>query len=434
MTTPLFQLSSDFNDVVDEKDDSFDSSLQIQQEYIDEPPYVSSVDLRGIGDSCTTLDQLEKTALSGSFSMEDRFLAFSTMYASPYHNKNQRCIFVLLQVLEDESLSVEQRFSWLTKLKLSSDSIDVCLYGYVYWFYNHEDPLLYKLICAQFMLTHPIHDYPFIKTHIKFSQQFLYHIAKRESISVQLRSEAADLLIRLGTPNFRQAGNDIIQSLGQLYVPSRNRTIYTNSQNIHSIESVSSILSWLQEEKKTVTMDDIYQWCKEYKEYKDNCNESEVVLESVKRIMMDTGIYEGIYMTDIICIIFQRIQVSQHKKELEKRFIEELIDMNGWCSSGHVVRLVNVLQGFEEKATIRIPVREEIRSAVYARLSYHMKKSCSKELQEELLLCFCQEDKTLLEEFIETYSPFDELKEEYKNIPYEEFITYYNQSIKEYIG
>jgi len=428
MTTPLFQLSPDFD--IDEKNDTSPND----QEYIDEPPYISSVDIRGIGDSCTTLDQLEKTALSNSFSIDDRFLAFSTMYASPYHNKNQRCISVLLQVLEDTTISIEQRFSWLTKLKLSSDSIDVCLYGYVYWFYNHDEPLLYKLICAQFMISHPINDYPFIKTHIKFSQQFLYHIAKRESVSVQLRSEAADLLIRLGTPNFRKAGNEIIESLGQLYVPSRSRTLYTNSQNIHSIESISSILAWLKKEeiKRTVTMDHIYQWCKEFKDESKDSNE--IVLESVKRIMMDTGIYEGVYMTDIICIIFQRIQDSPHKIELEKRFIEELIDMNGWCSTGHVIRLINVLQGFEEKANISIPVREEIRSAVYARLSYHMKKSCSKELQEELLLCFCQEDKTLLEEFINTYSPFDELKEEYKGIPDEEFVSFYNQSIKEYMG
>ena len=424
MTTPLSILSEEFTD---SKDDIADME---PSEFIDEPmpsTFISSVDLRGIGDSCTNLDQLEKTALSTSTSMKDRFIAFSAMYASPYVSKNQKCTSVLLQVLEDNSLSLEERFSWLTNLKLQSDSITVCLYGYVYWFYTYNEPLLYKLICAQFMLTHPISDYPFMTTHIKFSQQFLYYISKKESISVQLRSEAADLLIRLGTPNFRKTGHQMIEVMGNSYVPKRERTLYSNSQNIHSIESISPILTWLQEEKVIITMDDIYRWCKER-----NCESS--VTESVQRIMMDTGTYDGIYMTDIICLVYQKIQSSPNKAELEKRFIEELREMNGWCSSGHVIRLVNVLQGFEFiQATINIPVGEEIRSAVYARLGYHL-KTCSKELQEELILAFCQEDKTLLEDFITTYSPYDELKTEYKNLSEEEFNTHYHEAIRQYMG
>jgi hypothetical protein len=58
----------------------------------------------------------------------------------------------------------------------------------------------------------------------------------------------------------------------------------------------------------------------------------------------------------------------------------------------------------------------------------------TKELQEELVLAFCQEDKTLLEEFIDTYSPYDELKAEYHSLPEDEFKIYFNQAIKEYMG
>ena len=61
-------------------------------------------------------------------------------------------------------------------------------------------------------------------------------------------------------------------------------------------------------------------------------------------------------------------------------------------------------------------------------------KTCSKELQEELVLGFCQEDKTLLTEFIDTYSPYDELKKEYEHVSEEEFNRYYNQSIRDYMG
>jgi hypothetical protein len=382
MTTPL--VLSDFG--VEDLSDLDD----LNNEYIDAPPmYKVEVDLRGMGDSCMTLDALEKTALSHTFSLEDRFLAFKSMYQSPYVNKNQRCISVLLHVLEDETIPRESRFSWLTQLKVASDSLDVCLYGYVFWFYTYDDPLLYKLLSAQFMLSHPVSDYPFIKTHIKFSQQYLYQLSKKDTISVQLRSEAADLLIRLGTPNYRKAAEEVIESLGQSYVAKRDRTLYTNSQNVHLIdmESVKGVITWLTSEPLLIQLDHIYTWCQSTKD--------DMAIKSFQRIMMDTGIYYGTSMTDIFRHVFQRIQASEHRIELEQRLLEELREMNGWCSSGHIVRLVNVLHGFDEKANITVPIKEEIRAAVYSRLSYNM-KTCSKELQDELIMSFSQEDKTLL--------------------------------------
>lgn len=394
-------------------------------EYIDPPEFVSYSNF--VADSCQSLDGFEKKAMSSDESMEERFLAFSTMYQSPFHQKSQRCIAVLLHVLQDELIPKEIRFSWLTRLKISSSSLEVCLYGYVYWFYTYDDPLLYKLISAQFMLSHPVSDYPFMKTHIKFSQQYLYHLAKKETISVQLRSEACDLLIRLGTPNFRKAGEELIHILGNQYVPKRDRTVYTNAQNIHVInmDSVKDAVTWLSKDPLSISLDDIYSWIQNSSEDRAS--------SSFQRIMMDTGIYFGIPMTDILRYVFQKIKSSPYQKELEKRLIEELIEMDGWCSSGHIVRLVNVLQGFDETVQISIPVKEEIRSALFTRLTYHM-KTCSKELQEELVLAFCQEDKTLLTEFIDTYSPYDELKEEYKHISTEEFDRYYNQSVRDYMG
>lgn len=419
MTTPL--ILSDFN--VKENIDT--NIVDIDNEYIDPPPLYTNVDLRGMGDSCTTLDDLEKIALSNTNSLDDRFTAFKAMYQSSYINKNQRCISILLTVLEDETIPRELRFSWLTKLKISSDSLEVCLYGYVFWFYTYDEPLLYKLLSAQFMLYHPVYDYPFIKTHIKFAQQYLYQLSKKETVSDQFRSEAADLLIRLGTPNYRKAAEGIIDLLGTKYVSKRDRTIYTNAQNTHMVnmDSVKDVITWLSNDTLVFSLDQVYEWCQS--------TTDAIAFDSFQRIMMDTGIYYGIPMTELICHVFQRIQLSEHKIELENRLLEELREMNGWCSSGHIVRLVNVLQGFDDKATISIPIKEEIKSAVYARLSYSMKK-CSKELQEELVLAFCEEDKTLLEDFIDTYSPYDELKKEYNDNV--DFDKYYNEAIRQYIG
>jgi hypothetical protein len=61
-------------------------------------------------------------------------------------------------------------------------------------------------------------------------------------------------------------------------------------------------------------------------------------------------------------------------------------------------------------------------------------KTCSKELQDELLLAFTNEDKTLLQEFIDIYSPYEELKKEYHHIDPMLFESYYQESIKAYMG
>lgn len=409
MTTPLF-------------DDASDTELQ---EYIDEPMFETTV---ACHDSVTSpLDALEKQCLDRDTPNEHRFRAFQNMYASPYLHRSERCTRVLLVVLAEESLSLEVRFSWLTQLKVSSDALDVCLYGYVYWFYTYDTPILYKLLCAQFMLSHPLDEYPFMKTHMKFSQQWLYNISKNETHSEQIRSEASDILIRLGTPNFRKVATDVIHAMGTKYVTARTRTIYHHSQNIHEMVNIKDMLDALVQATipLTVDMDTILQWMAT----KDNTQ----AMESFQRMVMDTALYHRYRLTEILCHVFQRIRESEHRIELEQRLLEELVEMNGWCSTGHLVRLLNTLHGFDPLVHVSLPVKEEIRAAVMARLQTHM-RLCTTELKEELALAFTSECKDLLHEFVDTFSPYDELKSEYTDLDPVLFEDYYQSAIRVFMG
>lgn len=417
MTTPLdlslFGMENSETNPIDES------------EYIDEPPMVSVMELSVSDSFHSPLQELETIAMNPDLSSVDRFAAFRRIYQSPYVSKNNVCIRILLHVLEEKSLSLEERFSWLTKLKIASDSLDVCLYGYIYWFYTYHEPLLYKLISSQFILTHPLLEYPFINTHVKYSQQWLYRFAKKEGENIMLRSEAADILLRLGTPAFRTAAGSIIYELGQRFIPSRERTIYTNEQNIHHIENIEQAIAVLASGPLLTIMDPILEWIQS--------QQDEKALTSLQRITMDTGLFEGFRMTELLCYVYQRIIGSPFEKELKHRLLEELRDMNGWCGSGHVIRLINILHGFDPDIQLSMPIREEIKSAVFARYHTHL-KSCSKELQEEIGLCFCQEEKTLLMDFVETYSSYDELKKEYAFIDEREFEEAYQYAIKMYCG
>jgi hypothetical protein len=53
------------------------------------------------------------------------------------------------------------------------------------------------------------------------------------------------------------------------------------------------------------------------------------------------------------------IQEHNHKLELEKRLVEELEEMSGTCSSGHIIRLANVFNGFDFE--LNLGIEEEFR-------------------------------------------------------------------------
>lgn len=372
------------------------------------------------------LDSLLRIVCDSSSTLEERKQSFLYMYKSAYLTKNEYCIKGLLTVLSDENIPVETRFLWLNSIRFLSDSLEVGLHGYVYWFYRHPDPILYQLLSAQFILSNPLQHHPYIKTHVKHAHQRLYQIAKSD-YPIEVRSDAADMLIRLGTYNFREAAKQIIHQLGNQFMEKRKQTVYTNAQNVHDVTHVTTALQALvkksDKDVEKLNVDTIYTWLQ---------NEP-VALESYQRIILDTATYDGYTMVDVMKYIWSYIQKSEHKLELEKRWVEELIEMNGWCSTGHLVRLINVLQGFDEDVVVTMDQKNELRAAVFARLQFSMRK-LSDELQEELGMEFCSTEKALLKEFVDEYSPYDELRSEYRNVDQATFDGWFSEIVRLYIG
>ena len=78
--------------------------------------------------------------------------------------------------------------------------------------------------------------------------------------------------------------------------------------------------------------------------------------------------------------LFQSLQSfidsNPNKQELNKRLVEELTDMSGQCATGHLARLVNVVQGFE--AAPQQKIKMNIADEVYARLSHSLTQALQK--------------------------------------------------------
>lgn len=83
------------------------------------------------------------------------------------------------------------------------------------------------------------------------------------------------------------------------------------------------------------------------------------------------------------------VQKSKHKDDLEQRLWEEAVDSLGMCTQGHMTRLANVLQGFEESAEapkVEIPKGERLQTAMaqIAELPQNERESAARRVFAEL--------------------------------------------------
>jgi hypothetical protein len=392
------------------------------------------LDLRTLHHSTDNpLNALYSKVIDSTLSLSDRKQAFTYMYHSSYVDKDKICGNALLGLLKDESVSVEDRFHFLNSIRLQSSLLSVPMHGYVWWFYQNTEPLRYRLLAAQFILAHPVQEFPLIKSHFLQSQRFLKEIAEDEKEDIQLRSEAADMLVRLGTPNFRAAGQRVIQ---QGVKGHTRKTLYDDEQNVHQVSyqsALEKILEKVGDSIEKFSVDQILHHLRSQMRINSENTLLHSACDSFERIVLDTATYSGHSMSKILQYVYAYVQQSPHRVELENRFLEELVEMKGWCSTGHVVRLLNIVSGFDSDVTLRVDPSQEIKSAVFARLGFAIKK-LPREQQEEIAEEFCSEQKFLLQEFVETYSPYEELLAEYHHLPREEFEQHYHSAIRQYLG
>lgn len=177
------------------------------------------------------------------------------------------------------------------------------------------------------------------------------------------------------------------------------KTVYGDSQNVHNSkinESVLKVAKYLYEKYKerfSLTgeiesnpdtqirhdHDLLSYFCLSLK---GRYPEKENLISHTETYMKNnTGNFgENITLLKVfVCICFW-IDEHEHKAELEKRLLEELRAMKGFCTTGHLARIINIIQGFtsDENLCIRISERDQCASVVKQYLS-----SCLAKCQDE---------------------------------------------------
>ena len=265
---------------------------------------------------------------------------------------------------------------------------------------NIENRILYRILASQYLLQNCD-----VSEKLKYIQDIVLSFATDNDLDYNLRADAADTLLNLGSDDYKKQARDIITCLGK--IGGNNKTIFDNSQNVHVTEIEKSVSEILQiiiitpllkiddnyldinyielqlnkilKEKKcnnscknNILNKDVKTFCSP--ECETQSNKENKINVSINRIKLDRALYSNSTLINIFVKLWCYIQLSEFKDEMIKRLLEELEDMSGTCSSGFLSRLVNVISGFDEKINLKISWQDQIISNFVARLNYLAQK------------------------------------------------------------
>lgn len=146
-----------------------------------------------------------------------------------------------------------------------------------------------------------------------------------------------------------------------VHTAAANKLVAEANKELETVEAIDESLAQIKERfaernfGTTVTRKSVYTDMKRF--YSDK-----KIMAAVGQ--METNDYGYKRLLDKV---WGLIQKSKHKDDLEQRLWEEAVDSLGMCTQGHMTRLANVLQGFdeaEEAPKVEIPKGERLQTAM----------------------------------------------------------------------
>jgi hypothetical protein len=286
-----------------------------------------------------------------------------------------------IKVIDDDRIDCDYRYKSILSLERKKISdIKFHLYKSLMSFSrNSNNLMMYRILSSQYLLQS-------IKElmsddQIKEVEQNLLEFAENEDNEYNLRADASDVLLSLGSEDMKIKGREIIMKLG-----GKGKTIFDNKQNVHLKEIEKSVMNILETICYVPIMklnDDFINFDyvdEEIQKLINDTNDKEKILVSLNRIRMDRTLYSVLCITLSVVMVklWSYICSNDNKNEMQKRLLQELEDMAGTCSSGFISRLVNTISGFGD-LSIAISFEDQIVSNFSARLNSYAQKICDED-------------------------------------------------------
>jgi hypothetical protein len=178
-------------------------------------------------------------------------------------------------------------------------------------------------------------------------------------------------------------------------------TVYSDSQNVHDTNVNDSVLKACVhlmeiEPPNSFDTETVRQILKEI-----SPEHNDIIDTVLERIEIDTSSFTwnnnrfGLY--DVFSSLWSYIRKHSSFSELCTRLIEEMSAMVKYCTTGHVSRFINTIQGYteDEKLQVRITQEQQIRAVVV-----HYLDTVITNATEDVTDAMIGDDKTAFYEFI----------------------------------
>jgi hypothetical protein len=212
--------------------------------------------------------------------------------------------------------------------------------------------------------------------------EYLLSVAKNTSLIEDLRADALDVIFRLSKDSKnKQMARKMLMDLGAeakeaSTIANKVKTIYQNSQNIHDDAISEAVLNFINKIDLSIDLYSFDEITKElseiYRKLKISESDKHKARAALYRCSIDNALFGDDLHTvkKIFCYVWTQIQNigdADTIKSLEQRFVEALVEMGDTCTTGHVDRLVQVLEG--HGVELKISWKDQIISNVSGRIS-----------------------------------------------------------------
>ena len=439
------------------------------------PPIFRGINTKTFGNSRDNpYPKLKAIALDEKDNFKDRCLAIRYIFFIPRAEKNKDTMESILSIIKNQEYTATDKYTFLAFHEQRDWTSEIAFPCFTFWFNNYPLPLQYKILSAQYFLENRVCNFEswvdLSKVFVDLDNKPLQHKTAKQvalngeklllliccdkDMSIESRSEASDILWRLGSDYGKAIGESAIEMLAELLGQADKekgsfirmcKSVYTNAENVHDKSINESVYKTLKTLIETVKPNPLYDFGFIYDRVVDIIKEEpkekqELILKAFSRILIDTGKYQGVKLTYVLSLIYTKICENKDKLEMEKQLIEEIETMPGTCASGYLSRLINALSGFETgiDRPITISFESQLRSNIFGRLEAELKRMNVRD-QTIIVEEMCNKkntEKTFLMEFVDTYGPKPELEEEFvpKYLTKGIFDTVYKACINEYCG
>jgi len=204
-----------------------------------------------------------------------------------------------------------------------------------------------------------------------------------DEISIYIKMEIADIFLLNGRTERGNEMLDIIRQEEHLLLQerypqtsySKSTVVYKDSQNIHDTEINKSVLQacvrLMELESPSCGFNS-----KKVKQILTKISpENESYIDTVlERIDIDTSVFSidnnRFGMHDLFSSLWSFIDKHSSRDELHKRLVEEIVAMSQFCSTGHIGRFINVIQGYTDDDLLHVKISEE--QQIHAIISHYL--------------------------------------------------------------